>query len=159
MFVLSVILHYEQTDCTANAKCSYVRFLRHPQQRMRSKCDENLMKAVKTASGKKIFVPLRVFCYKSIIDSIKNLVQRPGILDLFSKWKQRDTPDGVMSDVYDGDMWQSFLRTGDGKDLLSSRYTLSLILNVDWFQPYRRAVLGWCYLYISPKFSKAITLL
>lgn len=98
---------YEQTDCTT-AKCSYVRFPRHPQLRMCSRCNEDLMKTVKTASGKKIFVPLRVFCYRSIIDSIKSLIRQPGMLDLFSKWKQRNIPDGVMSDIYDGEIFSSY---------------------------------------------------
>lgn len=34
-------------------------------------------------------------------------------------------------------MWKSFLYTSDKQELLLSRYTLGLILNVDWFNPYK----------------------
>lgn len=72
---------YEQADCINGkdiARCSYIRFPRHPHANMRTKCNEKLVKTVKTALGKRILVPLKIFCYKSII---KNLVQQPGMLD------------------------------------------------------------------------------
>ena len=43
---------------------------------------------------------------------------------------------GVMADVYDGVVWNSFL-TVDGKDFFNSRYSIGLMINVDWFQPYK----------------------
>lgn len=143
---------YEQADFTSRqeiATCSYVRFPRHPHQNMRSKCGEKLMKAVKTAKKNRILVPLKVFCYNSIIDTIKDLVQRPGILDIFSEWKLRKIPEGVMCDIYDGELWKSFLYTADQEELLSSRYTLGLLLNVDWFQPYKHVQYSTGAIYIS----------
>ena len=97
---------------------------------MRQQCGEVLLKGVKTASGKKIFSPLKVFCYKSVA----GFVQQPGMLDIFNQWKNRQVPNGIMSDVYDGRVWKSFLSV-NGEDLLADRYTLGLLINVDWFQP------------------------
>ena len=94
-------------------------------------------------------MPLKIFCYRSIIDSIKDLVKRPGILEIFSKWKLHQIPEGVMSDVYDGEMWKSFLFTADQKELLSSKYTLGLLLNADWFQPYKHVTYSTGAMYIS----------
>lgn len=83
-------------------KCSYVRFRQHPQKRMRSPCNFALLKTIKTSSGKQIFRPLKLFCYRSLIQSLKEFVERPGIVDLIGHWKQRKIPNGVLADIYDG---------------------------------------------------------
>lgn len=138
LFVQSVTLHnYDESDCIVGRqvpRCSFVRFPRHPQQRMRTPCGQVLFKSVKTASRKKIYAPLKVFCYKSVIRSIETFLQQPGMLDTFNHWKNRIIPSGVMSDVYDSAVWKSFLFK-DGEELLASRYCLGLLINVDWFQP------------------------
>ena len=129
---------YRYEDCLERngiKKCTYVRFPRHPQKRMRVPCNSPLLKLIKTASGRHISTPLKVFCYQSIIQTIRCLVQQPGMLDVLNKWKDRTIPSGVMADVYDGSVWKSFL-TVDGKPFLSRCYTFGLLINVDWFQPY-----------------------
>lgn len=69
---------------------------------MRSPCQFPLViplvKVVKT-SGRKIFRPMKVFCYKSIIESIGEMVQKPGMLDLLNHWKSHSIPNGVMVDI------------------------------------------------------------
>lgn len=78
---------YRYDECLENngiSKCIFVCFPRHPQKRLRMTCDFPLLKYVKTASGKHISRPLKVFCYQSIIQS-------------------------VMADIYDGSVWKSFL--------------------------------------------------
>ena len=131
---------YEQSDLifrgTEAPRCSFVRFPRHHQQRMRKPCGGLLFKSVRTAKGKKKFVPLKVFCYRSIIDSIKEALKQHGTLDNLNFWRNRKIPQGVMSDVYDAAVWKSFL-SQDGDELLSSRYCLGILINVDWFQPYK----------------------
>ena len=64
------------------------------------------------------------------------MVQKPGMLDLLNHWKSRIIPNGVMADIYDGEVWQSFLKV-DGKDFLMSRYGIGLLISVDWFQPFK----------------------
>lgn len=117
-------------------KCSFVRFPRHQQICMRSPCGFPLMKAIKTTSGKRMLKPLKVFCYRSVTESIVHLVQQPGMLDLLNHWKLRVVPHGVMSDIYDGTVWASFLYV-DGKEFLKSCCGIGLLINVDWFQPYK----------------------
>ena len=70
-----------------------------------------------------------------IIQSIRKLVQQPKTLDVFNRWKNRNIPTGFIADVYDGAVWKSFLEV-DGKAFLASRYSIGLLINVDWFQPY-----------------------
>ena len=60
---------------------------------------------------------LKVACYQSIIEFIKELIQKPGMLDLLNHWRNHSMSNGVMADVYDGVVWNSFL-TVDGKDFL-----------------------------------------
>ena len=61
--------------------------------------------------------------YRSIVNSIKDVIQQPGILNLFNHWKDRNVPNGVMSDVYVGAVWKSFLFRNE-QELLGSRYCL-----------------------------------
>ena len=58
------------------------------------------------------------------------------MLSLLNHLKTRSIPTGMMADVYDGAVWRSFL-TIDGEEFLSSRYAVGLLINVDWFQPYK----------------------
>lgn len=75
---------------------------------MCTKCNEPLLiKTVKTTMGKRLFMPLMVFLYKSLIDLIKDLIQQPGTLDLLNHWRQRTSVDRVMTDIYDGAVWKS----------------------------------------------------
>jgi hypothetical protein len=108
---------YQYSDCVGRngiSKCTFVRFPKHSQKRMRAPCLTPLMKKVKTSTGKQILAPVKVFCYKSII---QELVQWSGMLSLFNQWRNRKIPVGVMADVYDGAVWKSFLRI-NGEDFV-----------------------------------------
>ena len=94
------------------------------------------MKAITTISGKRMLKLLKVFCYRSVIESILHLVQQPGMLALLNHWKSHVVSHGVMSDIYDGAVRASFLYV-DGKEFLKSRCGIGLLINVDWFQPYK----------------------
>ena len=143
---------YEYSDClnnATNATCSFIRFPRHPQARMRTPCGTLLLKNVKTSSHKTICKPIKVFCYRSLIESIQEYVRQDGYLDLFNQWKTRARiPPGVMADIYDGAVWQSF-QSVDGKEFLSGRYSLGLLLNVDWFNPYKHVEYSVGAMYVA----------
>ena len=66
------------------------------------------------------------------MQSIKQHVLQPGMLDLLNQWKVRSIPCGVMADIYDGSVWKSIL-TVNGKEFLSCRYDFGLLINVHWF--------------------------
>ena len=53
-----------------------------------------------------------------------------------------------MADIYDGNVWKSFL-TLNGKECLSGRYTFGLLINIDWFQPYRHVEYSVGAIYIA----------
>ena len=142
---------YPYSDCMEKDginKCTFVRYPRHKQKRMRTPCNFPLMKTVKTASGKQNKIPIKFFCYRSIIHSIQQLVQQPGILNLFNEWRNRNIPSGIMADVYDGAVWKSFLSI-NGNEFLLNRYTLGLLINVDWFEPYKHVKYSVGAIYIA----------
>ena len=70
------------------------------------------------------------------------------MLHLFNQWKDRNIPSGVMSDIYDGAVWQSFQYINE-EELLAGRYCLGLLINIDWFQPYKHTEYSVGAIYIS----------
>ena len=123
---------YDYDDCLSRGNrsittCSFVRFPKHPQARMRKPCCSPLLKTVKTSSRKIILHPIKVFCYRSLIEQLK---YQPQILDLFSHWKGRVIPARITADIYDVEVWKSFLNV-DGEEFLSSRYNLGMLTGSD----------------------------
>ena len=89
-------------------------------------------------SGIENMVPLmNTYCYKSLINSLEDMLQRPGFEDKCEQWCSRETVDGVYSDVYDGRVWQQF-QNYNGQSFLSSPNNYAFMVNVDWFQPFKR---------------------
>ena len=88
----------------------------------------------------KDYTPVKVFCFKSVITSLENLLLRDGMLDLCQKWKERDVPGNVYCDVMDGNIWKEFGRKCVGSKTFFeiSDTNFGFMLNVDWFQPYKR---------------------
>ena len=94
------------------------------------------MKTVKTRNGKMTVKPYKVFAYQPLKTAVSRLANRKGFIDLCEKWRTRvNAPDGVMYDIYDGQLWKDF-QVVDGDPFLESKFSWSFSLNVDFFQPY-----------------------
>ena len=122
----------------ASKECDHVEFPRHPQVHHRKKCGTMLMKNVRySLGGSEYLHPKSIFCYRSIIYSLQNLLQRASFLEDCEKWKLSTsaTSNGSYRDIYDGKIWKEFLEY-DGFPFLSVPYNFGFILNIDWFQPY-----------------------
>ncbi|XP_070537876.1 uncharacterized protein [Ptychodera flava] len=111
--------------------CTHITFPNHPHRKQRRPCGAFLMKTVRGKNGAEYLYPKRLFCYRSIKETLQELLKRPGFLQKCQEWKQRDIPDGILADVYDGRVWQEFMP----KD--RSDHAFAAMLNVDWFQPYK----------------------
>ena len=62
-------------DKTLNSKqCSYVKFPNHPHIHYHKDCDTLLLNKLKTSTGTIRLYPRQMFCYKSLEDSLKDLV-------------------------------------------------------------------------------------
>ena len=116
--------------------CSYVRFPNHPHPHFRKPCDVLLLKNVRTSAGTVSLYPRQLFCYKSVIDSLKVLISRPGFYEKCELWRTRLVPEDSLMDIYDGKFWKEFLNPG-GIPFLSLPYNFTFCLNVDWFQPFK----------------------
>ena len=76
------------------------------------------------------------------------MLQRPGFILKCEAWRQRVVPDGVFADIYDGRMWKEFCNP-DGVPFLSLPYNFALILNVDWFQPFKHTAHSTGAIYLA----------
>ena len=62
---------------------------------------------------------MKTYCYKSIIETIESFLGRKGFKDKMNHWQKRQQCDGMMGDVYDGNVWKDFQSVG-GAPFLSS---------------------------------------
>lgn len=107
--------------------CSYKQFSKQ--------CAGVMLQEVITISGKRHLYPHRVYCYHSIITTLKNMILRQGFVELCESTRNVVRSADRLSDIYDGKLWKDFLVV-NGKDFLSAAFTYAFILNIDWFQPY-----------------------
>lgn len=90
-------------------KCSYVQFPSHPQCQHRKPCGTLLMKKVRSRPKGVSLYPRLVYCYKSVIESLQEMLKRPDFMKKCELWRDRQVHPGVYSDVYDGTVWKEFL--------------------------------------------------
>ena len=122
-----------QGSLTISEQCSFVEFPRHPQVRYHKPCGTRLMKSIKLPSGKLSYYPFKVYCFKPLITSIQELCNRLNFIEVCNHWRNRNVCNGIISNVYDGQLWKKFERfTTDTNNCASC--SLSLVLNIDWFQ-------------------------
>ena len=65
------------------------------------------------------------------------MIKRPGFPEKCEKWRNREKKDNVLYDVYDGDIWKTF-QWHDGTKFFEHERCYGLMVNVDWFQPFKR---------------------
>ena len=128
--------------------CTYVPFPDHSQRRFRSPCGEKLMKEVILKGEKRVLYPIKTFCYKSIISSLKCLLDRPGFQQMAESWRSRKRVPGTYRDVYDGRVWREFQSKESGQFFDKPR-RYGFTINVDWFQPYKHSPYSVGAIYLS----------
>ena len=128
--------------------CTFVRFPDHPLCRFRVACGQLLLKKVIFSSGRQIMYPFKVFPYRPLSWSLQHLLLRPGFSELCQHWKFTRSSDNIMQDVYDGQVWKDFQEVS-GLPFLSSSYCFGLMVNVDWFQPYKHTTCSVGAIYLT----------
>ena len=143
---------YEYHECICRVgneleskRCTYIAFKNHPFVRYRNPCDTVLLKKVSLKHGKTKLVPKKEYPYRSVIKSLNVLLQRPCVLEKLDAWKERSVPDGLLTDIYDGKIWKEFMTIND-EPFLSGETTYGLMLNVDWFKPFKRTQYKYIWL-------------
>ena len=84
-----------------------------------------------------IKVPKKIFYYQEIKESIQRIIQQPDLLHTCNTWKDRMLLDSrnILGDVVDGRILQDVMNLV--KKPSSHLNTFGLLLNFDWFQPYK----------------------
>ena len=100
----------------------------------RKPCNTLLLKEVRFGS-KRFCYPYRKFCYKSIAESLAQLLSRTGFIERCELWRERQGTVDIVEDVYDGKVWSDF-QIVNGRDFLSRPHSFGLMMNIDWFQPF-----------------------
>ena len=80
-------------------------------------------------------VQKKAYPYMSITTPLQRLLE-PRMLEKCHEWKSREAPEGLLTDVFDRKIWKDFLNA-DNEPFLSAENTFGLMLNIDWFQPYK----------------------
>ena len=88
----------------------------------------------------------------SVLDTLRRFLSRKDFWFKCNLWKRdRDFHSAaeILTDVFDGKVWCEFLFVG-GEPLLAGERSLGVMLNVDWFQPFKlaRYSVGVVYLVI-----------
>ena len=128
--------------------CTYVPFPDHSQRRFRSPCGEKLLKEVILKGEKRILYPIKTFCYKSIISSLKCFLDRRGFQQMAESWRSRKRVPGTYRDVYDGRVWRE-IRSKSSEPFFEIPRRYGLTMNVDWFQPYKHSPYSVGVIYLA----------
>lgn len=127
-------------------KCAFVQFPNHRQHFRCTKCGEPLLKEVSLRSGGTKLYPHKVYCYNSIIENLRQFLQRPGFVNKCELWRSRDIPDGFLAGIFDGRIWkEGNMWVGD--HILAAPRNYAFLLNVDWFQPFKHSLYSVGVLY------------
>ncbi|XP_070580772.1 uncharacterized protein [Ptychodera flava] len=116
-------------------KCKFQEFPAHKQKKFRQACGAPLLKEVEIQLKKRLY-PFKVYCYKSVLQSLSDLVKRDGFVEKCELWRNRRPSPGVLSDVYDGRIWKEF-QSVEGQPFLSVPKNYAMQLNLDWFCPFK----------------------
>ena len=134
IYSIAQCIHSNQTSKT----CPHRPFPNHPHSRQRRECGTLLLKSVELTSGKKLLYPFLVYCYMSIENSLQELLLRPTFISECEQWRSRQVKPGVLEDIFDGAVWKDF-QTYEGTPFLSEPLTFGLMINLDWFQPFKHS--------------------
>ena len=127
---------YEGIGASLRTKvCTFQKFPHHSHLRMRMQCGTPLLKTVELSCGRKVQYPFLMYCYIGLKCSLESLLKNQHFIDLSEDWRFRDCS-GQMSDVYDGKIWSEYQQYG-GKPFLADPYTYGIMMNIDWFRPYK----------------------
>ena len=107
-------------------------------QNARLICKTPLLKTVRLLNGKQKLCPFKVYCYGGLERSLQRLLSNEQFSMLCDHWRSRNSCDDRLEDIYDRQLWKDF-QYQNGQPCLAAPYTFALMLNVDWFQPFKHS--------------------
>ena len=61
---------------------------------------------MKLVSGGKKLVPIKTYCYRSILNDLSERFEKPGFMALINSWREYKSVNGLLTDIYDGRLWK-----------------------------------------------------
>lgn len=126
--------------------CNHIAFRNHPYPSCREPCGHHLLKEATLRNDVKYY-PRKTYCFNSIQNSLINILNRKGYLDLCEHWRSRNICDSVLADIYDGCIWKEWM-VYNGRPFLACPHNLAVMLNCDWFQPFDHSCYSVGVLYL-----------
>ena len=114
-------------------KCPFVEFPDHPHIRFRLPCNTTLFTQVQKKKGLEC-KPHKTYYYYGLKAALKILLNRSNFLDFCNLGVQSQSQSTLMADIIDGEVWQSVIACLSPN---SRSITLGILINVDWFQPFK----------------------
>ena len=139
LYDLLEVKNYSEENQPACKMCTYVEYPNHRSESRRSACNEPLAEIIKTNEGT-LLRALKLYPVGSIKQQLYMMYQRPGFEVMLRHSRNRNVPNGIFSDIYEGNIWKNFAINPDDpmpfftNDTLDSH--IGLAMNIDWFQPF-----------------------
>ena len=111
-------------------------------------CNAPLLVRVNRSGGKSKYEPRFLYAYQPIKQSLQRLLKIPGFEEKLEHWRTRESVPHVLSDVYDGNVWQDF-QTEKFSFLLKTRRSIGFMLNLDFFQPFKHVQQSYGVIYLT----------
>ena len=103
-------------------------------RRKKMVCNASMVTRVTLQNGKTCFYPIKYYCARSIIEELEKFLLRKDFASNCELWRNRQMTDGLLADVYDGNLWKEF-QTVNGTPFLQKPRNYAFTLNFDFFQP------------------------
>ena len=135
----SVIKNFVDNNKPASMMCNHVEYPYHRTELHRSACNEPLALLVKTKNGI-LLRPSKIYPAGSIKQQLYMMYQRAGFEKMLRHSSNRNVPNGIFSDIYEGNIWKNFVINLEEPTPFFTNDTLDthigLAINIDWFQPF-----------------------
>ena len=107
----------------------------------------------KISIWKERYIPIKSYCYHSIIKSLQRLLSQPSLFDACDDWRNRNIPVGTYYDIYDGAVlvWKNFKgcdSNTESEAFFTKPNSYEFLLNVDWYEPFKHSVYAIGVLYL-----------
>lgn len=129
-------------------RCNFISFPNHSQLNRRLPCKSSLLVKVNLPDGKIDYRPKYVYAYQPIKSSLQRLLNCQNIVKKLDQWRNRQTIVDTLSDIYDGQVWKDFL-TEKYNNFLQTKRHLGVMLNVDFFQPFKHVTASYGVIYLA----------
>ena len=151
----------EYNDCvnrtslgTTSKCCTYIAYPCHPYRMQRQPYNTVLLKSIQFTSGRTVLYPYSIYCYKSLKDSLQELLLNVEFVSNCQLWKKQVQMNCKnLNALFDGNVWKEFFNVTESPLINYSfsinKYSFGFGLNVDWFQPYTHTTTSTGVIYIT----------